>query len=59
MALVAHKIPYSSTGLFSSLVKDYLNAEGTIGSYVPYAYDVDALSQAIENPRFTSIRLAL
>jgi bacillithiol biosynthesis cysteine-adding enzyme BshC len=49
MALVAHKIPYTSTGLFSSLVRDYLNNEGTAGQFVPYSYDVDALSKAIEN----------
>ena len=49
MALVAHKIPYTSTGLFSSLVRDYLNNEGTIGEFVAYSYDFDALSKAIEN----------
>lgn len=41
-------LDYQFTGLFSSLVKDYIQDKGSARSFVPYAPTYDGVSKAIE-----------
>lgn len=48
MKFKATPISYRATGLFSSLVNDYLEAQGTAQSYVEYNATLDGYKKAIE-----------
>jgi bacillithiol biosynthesis cysteine-adding enzyme BshC len=48
MKFKATPISYRATGLFSSLVNDYLEAEGTAQSFVEYNATIDGYKKAIE-----------
>ena len=48
MKYSATKIPYSDTGLFSSLVRDYVQSKGTAHSFVPYTPNYEGIKKAIE-----------
>ncbi len=47
MKFNATQIPYQATGLFSQLVRDYVEANGTAMDYVNYAPHVDGVQKAI------------
>ena len=48
MKFKATPISYRATGLFSSLVNDYLEAKGTAQSFVEYNATLDGYKKAIE-----------
>ena len=48
MKFNATQIPYHATGLFSQLVRDYVDAKGTAMDYVAYAPNFDGVKKAIE-----------
>ena len=47
MKFNATKIPYQTTGLFSQLVRDYLDAKGTASEFVAYAANFEGVQKAI------------
>jgi hypothetical protein len=47
MKYTTTKIPYQATGMFSQLVRDYVEAKGTARDYVQYAPTMDGIQQAI------------
>jgi bacillithiol biosynthesis cysteine-adding enzyme BshC len=48
MKFNATQIPYRSTGLFSNLVNDYMEAKGTAQSFVEYNATIEGYKKAIE-----------
>jgi len=48
MKFNATQIPYRSTGLFSNLVNDYMEAKGTAQSFVEYNATIDGYKKAIK-----------
>lgn len=52
----ATSIPHSATGVFSTLVNDYISGNGTARDYVPYAPDLDGIKKAIQQRKFSAIQ---
>jgi bacillithiol biosynthesis cysteine-adding enzyme BshC len=52
----ATSIPYSATGVFSSLVNDYISGNGTARDYVPYAPNLEGIKKAIQERKFSAIQ---
>ncbi len=50
----ATSIPYSATGVFSSLVNDYISGNGTARDYVHYAPDLEGIKKAIQERKFSA-----
>jgi bacillithiol biosynthesis cysteine-adding enzyme BshC len=48
MKFNATQIPYTATGLFSQLVRDYVEAKGTAMDYVNYTPTIDGVQKAME-----------
>jgi bacillithiol biosynthesis cysteine-adding enzyme BshC len=48
MKFNATKIPYQTTGLFSQLVRDYVDAKGSANQFVAYAPNFEGVQKAIE-----------
>jgi bacillithiol biosynthesis cysteine-adding enzyme BshC len=46
MKFNATQIPYQATGLFSPLIRDYINGEGTALDFVNYAPSIDGIEKA-------------
>jgi len=49
-------IPYSATGVFSSLVNDYISGNGTARDYVPYTPNLEGIKKAIQQRKFSAIQ---
>jgi bacillithiol biosynthesis cysteine-adding enzyme BshC len=52
----ATSIPYSATGVFSSLVNDYISGNGTARDYVPYTPNLEGIKKAIQQRKFSAIQ---
>jgi len=52
----ATSIPYSATGVFSTLVNDYISGNGTARDYVPYTPDLEGIKKAIQQRKFSAIQ---
>jgi bacillithiol biosynthesis cysteine-adding enzyme BshC len=48
MKFNATKIPYQTTGLFSQLVRDYVDTKGSANQFVAYAPNFEGVQKAIE-----------
>ena len=48
MKFTATKIPYQTTGLFSQLVRDYVDAKPTAMDFVSYANSFEGVAKAVE-----------
>lgn len=49
----ATSIPYSATGVFSSLVNDYISGNGTARDYIHYAPNLEGI-KAIQQRKFSA-----
>jgi bacillithiol biosynthesis cysteine-adding enzyme BshC len=47
--MIAHFLPYQSTGMFSKLVLDYLNESHNVQPFYTYSVSLEGLKNAIEN----------
>jgi bacillithiol biosynthesis cysteine-adding enzyme BshC len=56
MKYTATSIPYSATGVFSSLVNDYISGNGTARDYVPYTPNLEGIKKAIQQRKFSAIQ---
>ena len=56
MKYTATSIPYSATGVFSSLVNDYISGNGTARDYVPYTPNLEGIKKAIQERKFSAIQ---
>ena len=56
MKYTATSIPYSATGVFSSLVNDYISGNGTARDYVPYTPNLEGIKKAIQQRKFSVIQ---
>ncbi len=52
----ATSIPYSATGVFSTLVNDYISGNGTARDYVPYTPNLEGIKKAIQERKFSAIQ---
>jgi bacillithiol biosynthesis cysteine-adding enzyme BshC len=52
----ATSILYSATGVFSSLVNDYISGNGTARDYVPYTPNLEGIKKAIQQRKFSAIQ---
>jgi bacillithiol biosynthesis cysteine-adding enzyme BshC len=52
----ATSIPYSATGVFSSLVNDYISGNGNARDYVPYTPNLEGIKKAIQQRKFSAIQ---
>ena len=52
----ATSIPCSATGVFSSLVNDYISGNGTARDYVPYTPNLEGIKKAIQQRKFSAIQ---
>ena len=59
MKFNATKIPYQTTGLFSQLVRDYVDAKGTASEFVTYAPNFEGVQKAIAARKNFPINRAL
>jgi len=56
MKYTATSIPYSATGVFSTLVNDYISGNGTARDYVPYTPNLEGIKKAIQERKFSAIQ---
>ena len=56
MKYTATSIPYSATGVFSTLVNDYISGKGTARDYVPYTPNLEGIKKAIQERKFSAIQ---
>jgi bacillithiol biosynthesis cysteine-adding enzyme BshC len=56
MKYTATSIPYSATGVFSSLVNDYISGNGNARDYVPYTPNLEGIKKAIQQRKFSAIQ---
>jgi len=56
MKYTATSIPYSATGVFSTLVNDYISGNGTARDYVPYTPNLEGIKKAIQQRKFSAIQ---
>ena len=56
MKYTATSIPYSATGVFSTLVNDYISGNGTARDYVPYTPNLEGIKKAIQGRNFSAIQ---
>jgi bacillithiol biosynthesis cysteine-adding enzyme BshC len=56
MKYTATSIPYSATGVFSSLVNDYISGNGTARDYVPYTPNLEGIKKVIQERKFSAIQ---
>ena len=59
MKFNATKIPYQTTGLFSQLVRDYVEDKGTALNFVAYAPNLEGVQKAIEARKGFTINRSL
>lgn len=48
----ATSIPYSATGVFSSLVNDYISGNGTARDYIHYAPNLEGIKKQYSSVSF-------
>lgn len=53
MKYTATSIPYSTTGVFSTLVNDYITGKGTAREFVPFAPNLEGIKKAMLQRNFS------